>query len=108
MLQLEMAHFRDFWLTSATRRDMKRDMSNWPPPRFMTDAELRRYFGLSARSLARLRLTGHFPGKDPLIGKTDRKAVDWFFDRRAGLDRAQIPSAVDGPENFGNCLSARR
>ncbi|QDC00356.1 hypothetical protein [Mesorhizobium sp. 8] len=81
---------------------MKRNMSNWPPPRFMTDADLRRYFGLSARALARLRLTGRFPEKDPLIGKTDRKAVDWFFDRRAGLDLGQVLAIEDGPENFGN------
>jgi hypothetical protein len=79
---------------------MKRDMCNCHPPRFMTDTEFRRYFGLSARALARLRLTGDFPAKDPLIGKTDRKAVDWFFDRRAGLGRAQVPSIEDGPENF--------
>jgi hypothetical protein len=68
----------------------------------MTDAELRHYFGLSGRALARLRLTEHFPGKDPLVGKTDRKAVDRFFDRRAGLDRGQVLVIEDGPENFGD------
>lgn len=68
-------------------------------PRFMTDAELRAYFGLSERALRRLRLTGKFPAKDALVGKTDSKAVGHYFDRRASLPPG--PPYVDGPENFG-------
>lgn len=67
-------------------------------PRFMTDAELRQHFGLSERAMTRLRATKHFPRKDPLIGKTDRKVVERFFDHRAGLTGpAPIP---DGDEHF--------
>lgn len=73
-------------------------------PRFLNDEELRAFFGLSERALARLRATGHFPPKDRLINKTDRRAVELFFDRRAGL-----PSSIaaingmatpDGEEHF--------
>jgi hypothetical protein len=73
-------------------------------PRFLTDEELRACFGLSERALTRLRATERFPVKDGLINKTDRRAVELFFDRRAGL-----PSPVgaingmataDGEENF--------
>lgn len=73
-------------------------------PRFMTDEELQSYFGLSERALTRLCATGHFPAKDALVNKTDRRTVEFFFDRRAGL-----PSplgainewmASDGEENF--------
>ncbi|HEV7253454.1 MAG TPA: hypothetical protein VGN97_10205 [Mesorhizobium sp.] len=62
----------------------------------MTDEELRAVFGLSGRALNRLRATGKFPAKDPLVGKTDRRAVDAFFDRRAGLSSG--PSGPDGEE----------
>jgi len=73
-------------------------------PRFMNDQELLAYFGLSERALARLRATQRFPQKDELINKTDRRAVELFFDRRAGLPSpmAAIPemAAIDGEENF--------
>lgn len=71
-------------------------------PRFLTDVELRLHFGLSERALTRLRLTGRFPGKDDLIGKTDRKLVDAFFDRRASLAGEYPPAweQPDGKENF--------
>lgn len=74
------------------------------PPRFMTDEELRDFFGLSERALTRLRATALFPPKDTLINKTDRRAVELFFDRRAGLPSpiAAINgmAAPDGEENF--------
>lgn len=71
-------------------------------PRFLTDMDLRLHFGLSERALARLRATGRFPGKDGLVGKTDRKLVDAFFDRRAGLAdlNASDWSSPDGKEHF--------
>ena len=56
------------------------------PPRFMTDEELREHFGLSERALRRCRGMHEFPRREPLIGKTDSKAVDRYFDRLAGLD----------------------
>ncbi|MER9769015.1 hypothetical protein NKJ09_23455 [Mesorhizobium sp. M0189] len=74
------------------------------PARFMTESELRRHFGLSERALTRLRLTKGFPRKDALVDKTDRKAVEKFFDARAGLtsgspvDGNQV--VEDGEENF--------
>lgn len=67
-------------------------------PRFMSDAEIREYFGLSEGALSRLRMLQQFPRKDPLINKTDRVAVDRFFDYRAGFGEA--PVAPDGPENW--------
>jgi hypothetical protein len=73
-------------------------------PRFMTDGELRAWFGLSERALNRLRATRSFPPKDEQIGKTDRRSVEVFFDRRAGLDSPLLaggnPAAVDGREYF--------
>jgi hypothetical protein len=73
-------------------------------PRFMNDEELRTFFGLSERALNRLRATARFPQKDALINKTDRRAVELFFDRRAGLASpvAAINGMVapDGEENF--------
>lgn len=73
-------------------------------PRFMTDTELRQWFGLSERALDRLRGTRSFPAKDGLVNKTDRRSVEVFFDRRAGLDShpriGGTPAAVDGEENF--------
>ncbi len=51
----------------------------------MTDKELQAHFSLSERALQRLRLTGKFPKRDELVGKSDNKAVHHFFDRRAGL-----------------------
>jgi hypothetical protein len=68
------------------------DMSNW------SFAAIR----IVGSHPSTVRLTRHFPGKDPLVRKTDRKAEDWFFERRTGLDRAHVPSVEDGPENFGN------
>ncbi|TPJ75796.1 hypothetical protein FJ422_30720 [Mesorhizobium sp. B2-6-3] len=73
-------------------------------PRFMTDQQLRSWFGLSERALDRLRATRNFPPRDKLVNKTDRRSVEVFFDRRAGLDSpvraGGIPAAVDGEENF--------
>lgn len=65
-------------------------------PRFMTDAELLQHFGISRRALQRLRLLNGFPGKDALVGKTDHKAVDRFFDARAGIGDL----GMDGQENW--------
>lgn len=80
---------------------MANDMPHFP--RFMTDAELRAYFGLSERALRRLRMTGGFPKRDALIGRTDSKVVDLYFDQRSGLP-ARFTTAgmayVDGIENF--------
>lgn len=73
-------------------------------PRFMTDEQIRRYFGLSERALARLRASPRFPRRDGLINKTDRRAVDKFFDLRSGIaspSRADNPVGIDGDENFG-------
>lgn len=67
-------------------------------PRFVTDQQLREHFGISDRALQRLRLLRDFPRRDPLIGKTDRRAVDVFFDWRAGLSSGDF--AVDGDEDF--------
>ena len=74
-------------------------------PRFMTDQQLRAYFGLSERALGGLRLTGKFPTRDALINKTDTRAVDVFFDQRSGIgsspERANSTMVtVDGKENF--------
>ncbi len=73
-------------------------------PRFMTDSELREFFGLSERALSRLRNSPLFPRKDALINKTDRRAVEVFFDRRSKItspSRADNPVGIDGEENFG-------
>ncbi|GLR45638.1 hypothetical protein GCM10007880_61560 [Mesorhizobium amorphae] len=73
-------------------------------PRFMTDQELRAFFGLSERALYRLRFTRQFPTKDPLINKTDRRAVDIFFDRRARISPTRLDdghgAVVDREGNF--------
>ncbi|WP_157928851.1 hypothetical protein [Pararhizobium haloflavum] len=73
-------------------------------PRFMTDDQLRAYFGLSDRALQRLRATRAFPQRDNLINKTDRRAVELFFDRRAGIASSMgvgtVATALDGDENF--------
>lgn len=73
-------------------------------PRFLTDEELRQCFGLSERALTRLRATQRFPQRDPLINKTDRRAVELFFDRRSGLTSPMSAisemALVDGEENF--------
>lgn len=69
-------------------------------PRFMTDAQLREHFGISERALRRLRMTRLFPARDSLVGKTDSKAVEHFFDRRAGLLSSKPAFAADGEENF--------
>ncbi|ESY21419.1 hypothetical protein X750_16810 [Mesorhizobium sp. LNJC394B00] len=70
----------------------------------MTDTELRAFFGLSVRALDRLRATRKFPVKDSLINKTDRRAVDIFFDRRCGIlpASARYMSALDREENFSD------
>jgi hypothetical protein len=73
-------------------------------PRFMTDEQLRQHFGLSERALDRLRATNSFPRKDELVHKTDRRAVELFFDRRSGIvsfiNVAGNPAVIDGEENF--------
>jgi hypothetical protein len=89
----------------GTRKSPPIDRARVPPPRFMTDAELREHFGLSERALRRLRLTGKFPHKDPLIGKTDCRVVDLFFDQRAGLATTSMApcggfTVTDGEEYF--------
>lgn len=70
----------------------------------MTDEELRGFFGLSERALIRLRATTRFPQRDGLINKTDRRAVELFFDRRAGLPSSMGAinemAVQDGEENF--------
>jgi hypothetical protein len=55
----------------------------------MTDEILREHFGLSERALRRLRAMRDFPRKDIITNRTDSKAVDRFFDRRAGLEPHQ-------------------
>ncbi|RWQ16071.1 hypothetical protein [Mesorhizobium sp.] len=70
-------------------------------PRFMTDHQLRAYFGLSERALTRLRLRQGFPRKDALVNRTDKKAVDRYFDVRAGLTERRSLVVEDGTENFG-------
>lgn len=75
------------------------------PPRFMTDTKLMAHFGFGERALKRLRLTGKFPGKDSLVGKTDSRAVDRFFDDRAGLI---APGITDGNEDFPDSRAALR
>jgi hypothetical protein len=76
-------------------------------PRFMTDGQLRDYFGLTERALMTFRAMQTFPQKDGLINKTDRRAVEIFFDRRAGIPSPSFAngnSAVaDGEEDF-TCL----
>lgn len=83
---------------------MSRAVERLFPPRFMTDQELRDHFGLTERALTRLRSTRAFPQKDGLINRTDRRAVELFFDRRAGiLSPSTIggnPAVMDGDENF--------
>lgn len=73
-------------------------------PRFMTDEQLRAHFGLSERALTRLRATPQFPKKDGLIHRTDSRAVEVYFDRRAGIasPRAAINgmAVIDGEEHF--------
>ncbi|WP_187967927.1 hypothetical protein [Aquibium microcysteis] len=73
------------------------------PPRFMTDDQLRDHFGLTERAFLRLRATRDFPRRDPLVNKTDRRAVDAYFDRRAKISSfvANGNNAVD-PEQEEN------
>ena len=69
----------------------------------MTDGELRAYFGLSERALFRLKLSAGFPQRDSIIIKTDSKAVDDYFDQRAGLASQATTGGMvhrDGTENF--------
>ena len=58
-------------------------------PRFLTDGEPCNYLGHGEGWLTperRSLLERHgFPRKDSLIGRTDRRAVDAFLDRRSGL-----------------------
>jgi hypothetical protein len=73
------------------------------PPRFMTDEQLRLYFGLSHRALMRLRGTRAFPARDRLVDKTDRRAVELFFDQRAGIRLSSFGAGnVAGPEEEEN------
>lgn len=55
-------------------------------PRFMTDAMLMEFFGLSYRALRRLKAMRDFPRKDAITNRTDSKAVDRFFNNLSGLD----------------------
>lgn len=102
MLQVNSPHFRAFLKPSRESVRHMRDKNQPQTPRFMTDAELRLHFGLSERALTRLRATGLFPRKDQLVGKTDRKLVDSFFDHRAGIagfdPQGWFPP--DGEEHF--------
>lgn len=72
-------------------------------PRFQTDDQLIKCFGISQRALNALRSNARFPQRDPVLKKTDSKAVDAFFDSRAGLS-FQSPNHIealeDGEENF--------
>ncbi|TFF21981.1 hypothetical protein E3C22_15130 [Jiella endophytica] len=54
-------------------------------PRFMSDKELRAFFGLSERALRRYRALKEFPQKDIVANKTDSVAVARFFDWVAGI-----------------------
>ena len=76
----------------------------FPAPRFMTDEQLREHFGLSDRALTRLRMTETFPRRDELTNKTDRKAVDLFFDQRSGILFSRFSGngagEIDGEECF--------
>lgn len=76
-------------------------------PRFMTDKQLMEHSGFGHQALTRPRLTGQFPGKDPLVGKTDSKAVDAYFDRRAGL-APPIGEALDYATGFKDGLARLR
>ena len=70
-------------------------------PRMMTDTELQQFFGISAAALKKLRADPRFPRKDGIINKTDRRAVDTYFDIRAGLNNpSMVGKAADGKENF--------
>lgn len=70
----------------------------------MTDGELCEHFGISERKLRAARSVPGFPKRDPLFGKTDRKAVENWFDRRAGIGNVSIahgkPAVIDGKENL--------
>ena len=57
--------------------------AHWP--RFMSDKELRAYFGLSERALKGYRALKEFPLKDIVANKTDSAAVSRFFDWMAGI-----------------------
>ncbi len=74
------------------------------PPRFMTDDQIKIYFGLSDRALMRLRGLHAFPKRDRLIDKTDRRALELFFDQRSGIVFSEVrggnPACTDGEENF--------
>lgn len=73
-------------------------------PRFLHDKELKARFGLSDKALACLRKCKGFPQKDTLIHRTDSRAIEHFFDQRAGLVSLQVangaPAIEDGEENF--------
>ena len=78
-------------------------MANVPAPRWMTDAQVIKHFGLSQNALKTLRSNRSFPQRDPVLRKTDSKAVDAFFDNRSGLavQSVSIGQMVpDGEENF--------
>lgn len=67
----------------------------------MTVSELLAYSGLSEHAL--LRLIGGFPRKDARTGKTDRKAVDRYFDLGSGLPARFAKGGmahVDGTDSF--------
>lgn len=66
-------------------------------PRFMTDQQLRSYFGLTERALVRLNAMREFPKRDAITNRRDSRAIDLFFDRMSGLEphgRSGAPAAV--------------
>lgn len=69
-------------------------------PRFMYDTQLQEHFGLSDRGLCALRSDPRFPTKDPLLKRTDSKAVHAYFDKRSGLGGAVDKVTIDGEENW--------
>ena len=71
-----------------------------PQARFLTDGELRRVFGLTESALKALRKKRTFPRHHPLFRKTDRRAVDLYFDNESGIGQISALKP-DGRENFG-------
>ncbi|MCJ8310943.1 MAG: hypothetical protein HRU27_19400 [Rhizobiaceae bacterium] len=71
-----------------------------PQARFLTDGELRQVFGLTENALKALRKNRRFPRHHPLFKKTDRRAVDLYFDNESGIGQFSA-FKPDGKENFG-------
>lgn len=75
-------------------------------PRLLTDEELAHYMGhsigwLTAERRMELERKG-FPRKDGLTGRTDRRAVDAFLDRRSGISGDVDDGFEQRLEAFGN------